>query len=520
MGPTDVATFNVSNVTDVSISADTTVDSIVFAANASPFVLTANPHHILTVNGAGITSSAVETETFNTAVDELGQYARIEVGGNATVMGAILFNNEGAIGGGPGGETRFQGFSSAGNSMIVNNGPANDSGGGGHTFFHNYSTAANASITNVSGVGFAIGYTAFNNHSSADHGTFTNQGGDTNFYQSSTAAEGTFINSVRGGTQIVGDHSTAADGTFISQGGTATEGRGFTIFYNGSDADNAVLIGNPGVDGGEGGLIEFRFHSTGGTSRIMIYGNAELRLTLLFDISSLTIGSLEGDGNVVLGRDTLNIGSNDLSTTFAGVIDQEVGFTNGSLGKVGSGTLTLTGPSAYDGGTTVSDGLLFVDNTTGSGTGTGAVSVNSGTLGGSGIIAGAVTVGTNTGVQAFLAPSKGVKQPATLTIQGALTLNDDSTYIYKLKTKHANADEVIANGVTIDSGAKFSFLPTGTTALPLGQVFTVISNTAATPISGTFHNLSDGQILTVNGNNFQADYQGGDGNDLTLTVVP
>jgi hypothetical protein len=131
-----------------------------------------------------------------------------------------------------------------------------------------------------------------------------------------------------------------------------------------------------------------------------------------------------------------------------------------------------------------------------------------------------VTVGTNTGVQAFLAPSKGVKQPATLTIQDALTLNDDSTYIYKLKTKHARADEVIANGVTIDSGARFSFLPTGTTALTVGQVFTVISNTAATPISGTFHNLSDGEILTVNGNNFQADYQSGDGNDLTLTVVP
>jgi hypothetical protein len=26
--------------------------------------------------------------------------------------------------------------------------------------------------------------------------------------------------------------------------------------------------------------------------------------------------------------------------------------------------------------------------------------------------------------------------------------------------------------------------------------------------------------VTVNGNNFQASYTGGDGNDLTLTVVP
>jgi hypothetical protein len=146
--------------------------------------------------------------------------------------------------------------------------------------------------------------------------------------------------------------------------------------------------------------------------------------------------------------------------------------------------------------------------------------VNAGTLGGSGIIAGAVTVGTNTGVQAFLAPSKGSKKLATLTIQGALTLNDDSTYLYKLDTKRAKADQVIANGVAIDSGAKFSLRPSGNNALSTGQVFTVISNTSASPIVGTFHNLAEGKILIVNGSKLRASYSGGDGNNLTLTVVP
>ena len=47
----------------------------------------------------------------------------------------------------------------------------------------------------------------------------------------------------------------------------------------------------------------------------------------------------------------------------------------------------------------------------------------------------------------------------------------------------------------------------------------VISNTSANPISGTFNNLADGGIVNVNGN-LQASYEGGDGNDLTLTVVP
>ena len=50
-----------------------------------------------------------------------------------------------------------------------------------------------------------------------------------------------------------------------------------------------------------------------------------------------------------------------------------------------------------------------------------------------------------------------------------------------------------------------------------GLVLTVISNTSAAPIGGIFGNLSDGAIVTVSGNNFQANYEGGDGNDLTLS---
>jgi hypothetical protein len=57
-------------------------------------------------------------------------------------------------------------------------------------------------------------------------------------------------------------------------------------------------------------------------------------------------------------------------------------------------------------------------------------------------------------------------------------------------------------------------------SLKQGLRLTLISNTSSNPISGTFSNLPDGGIVTINGNNFQASYEGGDGNDLTLTVVP
>ncbi len=60
---------------------------------------------------------------------------------------------------------------------------------------------------------------------------------------------------------------------------------------------------------------------------------------------------------------------------------------------------------------------------------------------------------------------------------------------------------------------------TANLTLPFGTVFTV-TNRSATAIAGTFRNLADGSTVIIGSNSFQADYEGGDGNDLTLTVVP
>ena len=54
----------------------------------------------------------------------------------------------------------------------------------------------------------------------------------------------------------------------------------------------------------------------------------------------------------------------------------------------------------------------------------------------------------------------------------------------------------------------------------MGTVFIIISNTSTGPTAGTFGNLGDNSVFTLNGNNFLVSYSGGDGNDLTLTVVP
>jgi autotransporter-associated beta strand protein len=311
---------------------------------------------------------------------------------------------------------------------------------------------------------------------------------------------------------------SAGTATLINNGGDGPDSLGGqTIFESYSTASQATIIANGGTNGGEGGIIMFEGAADGAEARIELFGNGRLDPTIA---SFISVGSIEGDGLIDLsvGHTELITGANNLSTTFSGLIEG----VGGSLTKIGTGSFTLAGANTYTGGTRIEDGKLVMANQSGSATGSGPVSVTRGKLGGSGIIAGATTIGTGSGTGAFLAPAAGTTVRATLTIQGALTFNADATYTctFKANPNRAKTDQVIANGVTISSGAMLELVGHTRGTLPQGLVLTLISNTSANPISGTFSNLPDGSIVTINGNNFQVSYSGGDGNDLTLTVVP
>jgi hypothetical protein len=149
------------------------------------------------------------------------------------------------------------------------------------------------------------------------------------------------------------------------------------------------------------------------------------------------------------------------------------------------------------------------------------VLLNAGTLAGGGTIAGPVTVGTGSGAGAILAPAQGSTKQLTLALQSSITLNADATYTctFKAKKNKARTDLIVANGVTIN-GATVNLSGQTQGSLKIGLTLTMISNRSANPISGTFSNLADGAIVNIGGTKFQSDYEGGDGNDLTLTVVP
>jgi autotransporter-associated beta strand protein len=540
-GPSDIATFGTSNVADLFInSTSVELDSIVFNSGATPYTISVEVSNIL-LTGTGVVNNSGLPQSFVTPITENNN-------------GAVFFFNNATAGdmasfGGEGGIFAFYGSSSAGSATF-------DVTSGGifqaHMDFWDFTTAADAIITasNSADVGvfdFASGgnavftlttaaFLTFGDDATADHAVGTCIGGNgiygssINFHQFATAAQGDFTavgatTSGEAGSYIeFTDSATAADGAFVINGGTAPDLAGASMsFFDTASGGNATITMNGGSGGGEGGTLFFNGQSDGGTASLNVSSNSQM------DISGhgrrlLTVGSIDGDGSLFLGARALAIGSNNQSAAFSGIIQDggSGGGTGGSLTKVGTGTFTLSGANTYTGGTTVSAGVLEVANQAGSATGTGAVNVNAGTLGGAGVIAGATTIGTGSGSGAFLAPAAGTNVQATLTIQSALTFNADATctYTFKAKRNRARTDKVIANGVTINSGAMIALSGQTQGALRQGLVLTVISNTSANPISGTFGNLPDGGLVTINGNNFQTSYSGGDGNDLTLTVVP
>jgi autotransporter-associated beta strand protein len=353
---------------------------------------------------------------------------------------------------------------------------------------------------------------------------FTSLGITTDAGDSTITLDGATVDGAQGGQAIFGassGYASAGNAVITANGGTATGALGGSVtFALGGRAQNATLIANGGTNGGMGGSIVFSTASDANTTaRIELFGNATLDTSGEYFVP-FTIGSLEGSGTVSLGRVTLVTGSNNLSTTISGIIQDEGIFSTGpgSLIKVGTGTLALSGPNTYTGGTTVEAGTLLVQTKNASATGAGPVQVNSGTLGGRGKMSGAVNIGNGSGKEAFLAP--GVNGAAGLTTQSTITFNADGTYSCEVDTSRVKADKVTARGVTINNGAVFSFIALNNQTLAQGTVFTVISNSSLDPITGTFSNLPDGSTFTVGSNTFQADYQGGDGNDLTLTVVP
>jgi fibronectin-binding autotransporter adhesin len=209
-----------------------------------------------------------------------------------------------------------------------------------------------------------------------------------------------------------------------------------------------------------------------------------------YDLNSFseTIGSIAGGGTVTSGAAgalTLTAGGDNTSTLFSGVLQNGSGTV--SFTKSGTGTLTLSGANTYSGLTTVSNGILAIQNTSALGTTAGATAVNSGAtlelLSGIAVAAEPLTL-NGVGVSGFGALRN---LSGNNSFAGAITLGSASTI-------YSDAGTLTFSGGIANGGFTTTFGGAGN-----------ISET--NPISGAGALVkNDGGILTLGGANT---YSGG-----------
>ena len=210
-------------------------------------------------------------------------------------------------------------------------------------------------------------------------------------------------------------------------------------------------------------------------AKLLVNGDATFSS---FTNTTATIGKGAGAGSSGLidlagGNRSWNVANGPAEVD----LSVEVPVINGALTKTGPGTLRITGVNAYAGGTVIGAGRLLVNNSTGSGTGSGGVTVDGGILGGTGTIAGVVTVN-----------SGGTISPGTSSAIGKLTLNSApalaGTILLRVDRNNGSslADNIVLSSGALNYGGTLVITNVGATLVG-GEVFT---NFAAGAFSGAF----------------------------------
>ncbi len=364
-------------------------------------------------------------------------------------------------------------------------------------------TLSGAGVTNNSGITQVLscnegGEILFANNASASNTLITSYQGWLQFSNSSTAAAAEIENSgsilfsnsaSAGGANIINfspsqmafvDSSSAGNANIQSYDNTLID------FFDTSTANSATIQSL--------GKITFHDFSTGGVARVRIQRLDPVPASGVLDISphsapGITLGSVEGDGDIFLGANTLTVGADNLDTTFSGAIHDGSFFLDvptdetaqasviengaltapagGSLTKVGSGTLTLEGFNTYTGDTNVNGGVLQIDGSVSSN-----VSVQRrATLAGSGTVDGNLVNNGGT-----ISPGAPTGAPGTLTVTGSYTTARRVAGTLVIHLAGQNADQIsvlnvegnAALGGCLEVALSPGFIP------QIGQSFTFI----------------------------------------------
>lgn len=243
-----------------------------------------------------------------------------------------------------------------------------------------------------------------------------------------TLAVGSFNDTVAG-LQLASGSITGSTGVLTStsaidlRNGSVSAILGGSAGLNKSTADTVTLSaantfsGTTAISGGSLGLS----NSLALQNSTLNYDNQGGSLSF-GTLTSATLGGLSGAQNMVLTNTTpaavaLSVGNNNANTAYSGQLSG-----SGSLTKLGTGTLTLSGTNSYGGATNINTGVLELAT---NGSMSNSALVFSGTSGAQFLLSGGTLSTTTTSVTAG---SAGYRQTGgSATFSGALTAQDNAT---------------------------------------------------------------------------------------------
>jgi autotransporter-associated beta strand protein len=182
--------------------------------------------------------------------------------------------------------------------------------------------------------------------------------------------------------------------------------------------------------------------------------------------------------------------------------------TLAALTKNESGTWTLNGTNTYTGPTTINAGTFAVNGSLAS-----VVTVSGGTLCGSGVLSSNVTI--NGGVHA---PGSSV---GAMTVGGAYALSAGGTLQIEINgpAPGTQADQLRLTNPSASATLAGSLSVIAASGLPAGTSCVILSRAGAAPVSGTFLDKPQNAVFPASGYWWRISYNGGDGNDIALTLV-
>ena len=267
-----------------------------------------------------------------------------------------------------------------------------------------------------------------------------------------------------------------SDGTLTLNGVIASGGSANNLTVNSLGGTGTVILGATNTFNGttviSAGTLQLA-SSNALENSTLNYSSGTLNLGTL---TTLNLGGLSGTQNLGLGSAVLlTVGGNNASTAYSGALSG----TSASLTKMGSGTLTLTGPNTYSGSTTINGGELELST------------------------GGSITT-------TFLAGQGYLVDGGTLTVSGATTLNDaidftesSGTVNFASSIGFVNTGDngcVQITGGTFSAGSISLYRTASYTTAPTASAPVAASTQNGLYVNGSTANVTLGSLTIGTGN--------------------